>query len=694
MSVRSWGGAVVVGTVLTTVGTVTPAFADASAVTFTSPTANQTVSGTVGIDFVINPAAGATATSFDASVGIHTVYVTLPNGGCTSSCVQHADVPTSNWAPEPTDPGQPSPNVQDGPQDVVVYVHQKNANDFGTRGPSVVVDNARPVLTLDPTGLNPYGKYFLDTTSPTADASITVGYAVTAATGHDSDPDAAPASVTVRLEDPQRVLETSTVDSPGHRAFVWDTHAVRSSTVTLLFEATSRAGAPSQQRSRNVSVDHGLLVSVPDAPTATVPYGWTGPITLRIPTGLTDPFLTNCPTTNDLNDVTYAASLMVSVDGSAPTVVQTVTAYDSWYLYARQPPCWQLKHLLPALTTGLTAGTHTIVASQTDNRGITSAAPAFTVDVAPAPAFLTLTGPALVASGAAGTLTGKLSSAAPTGGVPVTFSFQPHDSSTLTPLATVTTDASGTARFVTRPTGNGTWHASSAATRDLTAGQATPSPVAVDNAAPRITSAYAGPAVASTATTQPVTFGYSGTDDVAVASYDVGVRSAGPGAPLGSVTYPTAWQHTTSRSVHLTVTPGGQVCFTVRARDRVNKLSAWTVLRCSAVPYDDRALTRSSSGTTQLTQQGALNATVTRLSPGGQLRLAAQTSRYLAVCLYAGPGQGTVGVYRGSALIERISLAATRAGRRTVMVPGGTGIVSIRGVSGRSLVDGLAVRRI
>ena len=202
---------------------------------------------------------------------------------------------------------------------------------------------------------------------------------------------------------------------------------------------------------------------------------------------------------------------------------------------------------------------------------------------------MTLAGPAVVASGAAATLTARLSSAAPTGGVPVTFSFQPKGSSALTPLATVATDASGTARLVTRPTGNGTWHASSAATKDLTAGQAAPSPVAVDSTAPRITSAYAGPAVAPSATTRPVTFSYAGADDVAVASYDVGVRTAGPGAPLGTVTYPTAWQHTTSRSVHLTVAPGGQVCFTVRARDRVNRLSAWTVLHCSAVPYDDRA---------------------------------------------------------------------------------------------------------
>jgi hypothetical protein len=204
---------------------------------------------------------------------------------------------------------------------------------------------------------------------------------------------------------------------------------------------------------------------------------------------------------------------------------------------------------------------------------------------------------------------------------------------------------------------------------------------AVDAAAPSITAASTGTLVVNATKSSPVTFSYKAADNTGVDSYDVGYRSAPPRGALGALTRPATWQATTASSQKLTVAPGGEVCFVVRARDRVGNTSAWSGARCSVVPYDDRALT----------------GTVSRLNgSGAALSIGSQRGSRIAVVVLRGPSQGIVDVYAGSHKVGRVNLSSTTWHRDVVLLPtyAFAGTITIRSVSSAlSLIDALGVVR-
>lgn len=218
---------------------------------------------------------------------------------------------------------------------------------------------------------------------------------------------------------------------------------------------------------------------------------------------------------------------------------------------------------------------------------------------------------------------------------------------------------------------------------------------AVDTAAPTITAASTGALVVSATKSSAVTFSYKAADNTGVASYDVGYRYAPPRGALGALTRPSTWQATTATSQKLTVAPGGEVCFVVRARDRMGNTSAWSGARCSAVPYDDRAL--AGSKVSRITNSRALTGTVSRLnSSGATLSIGSQRGSRIAVVVLRGPKQGVVDVYAGSHKVGRVSLSSTTWRRDVVLLPtyAFTGTISIRSVSSApSLIDALGVVR-
>jgi hypothetical protein len=191
-----------------------------------------------------------------------------------------------------------------------------------------------------------------------------------------------------------------------------------------------------------------------------------------------------------------------------------------------------------------------------------------------------------------------------------------------------------------------------------------------DGAAPTITSASAGPLLRTSATTTTVTFSYRATDNLGVKSYDVGYRSAAPGQLLGGWRYASTWQGMTATQVSLSVPPGGQVCFAVRARDVIGNTTAWTSQRCTLVPLDDRAMSVSGSAS-RITSSLAVNGTATRLNTKGAAAYrAGLAGDEVHLTVLKGPGQGTVEVRVASQVYGRYSLSATTWRRETLVLRG------------------------
>lgn len=220
--------------------------------------------------------------------------------------------------------------------------------------------------------------------------------------------------------------------------------------------------------------------------------------------------------------------------------------------------------------------------------------------------------------------------------------------------------------------------------------------VTTDRTAPRVKGAAVGPGVVASGATGTVTFHYAARDASGIASVDVSYRVAPRGGALGPVVAPASWQHTTSASERLTLAPGEEGCFSVRARDRVGNVSANTPWSCTTVPLDDRSMS-ASAGTLRLAAAGALDRTITLLArSGARLTLTAQHGNRVAVIALAGPGQGGVDVYAAGTRLGHVSLAATTWHRETILLPvhAFTGSVVVDSVgTAPSLIDAVAVLR-
>ena len=195
---------------------------------------------------------------------------------------------------------------------------------------------------------------------------------------------------------------------------------------------------------------------------------------------------------------------------------------------------------------------------------------------------------------------------------------------------------------------------------------------------------------------------YGASDPSGVASYDIRYRSvAWNGTGFSAMTVPAGWASTTARSRSLALVPGREYCVSVRARDRVGNLSAWSAEQCTAAPLDDRALARATSGWASATSSTALSGTLTRTSvAGSRLARTSAHARRLAVVATTCPSCGAVDVLVGATRIGSLSLvSSTTRPRQVLMLPLQAGVrsgtVTLRSTrSGRPvIVDGLGLRR-
>ncbi|WP_374971388.1 hypothetical protein [Terrabacter sp. BE26] len=191
-----------------------------------------------------------------------------------------------------------------------------------------------------------------------------------------------------------------------------------------------------------------------------------------------------------------------------------------------------------------------------------------------------------------------------------------------------------------------------------------------DGVAPTITSASAGSLLRTTAATTKVTFSYRATDNLGVTSYDVGFQYAPPGKLMGGWQYPATWQRTASTQQSVSVPPGGQVCYAVRARDAIGNLTPWTTPRCAMVPFDDRAMGVTGSAS-RITSSLAVNGTITRLNAKGAVAYrAGMAGEEVHLTVLKGPAQGTIEVRANNHVFGRYSLAAPTWRRQTLVLSG------------------------
>ena len=183
--------------------------------------------------------------------------------------------------------------------------------------------------------------------------------------------------------------------------------------------------------------------------------------------------------------------------------------------------------------------------------------------------------------------------------------------------------------------------------------------------------------------------GADGTDP-----YDVVVSSAPYDGPFGSPS--NVATSNGARSVQFTGSPGRTYCFTVYAEDDAgNRTSA---RRCTAVPLNDRAL--SGGGWTRESAAGAYLGTFSQTKvQGAVLEREGVEAKRLAVIVSKCPACGAIKVFRGSTLLDTVSLQASSLRRKVLIVVDTantvrSGKVRIKNVSDEKvMVEGLGVSR-
>jgi hypothetical protein len=182
-----------------------------------------------------------------------------------------------------------------------------------------------------------------------------------------------------------------------------------------------------------------------------------------------------------------------------------------------------------------------------------------------------------------------------------------------------------------------------------------------------------------------------------VDSFDVQYRSAPWNGTFGGY---TAWKsHTTAGAALIDGTSGRTYCFSVLSRVG-SRLGTWSPEVCTAVPLDDRSLTRGS-GWTALTGTQYYRSTVLRASAAGSsLTRTGVVAKRAALLVSTCPTCGSVKVYWDGVYQRTISLVSATARNRVLMtavsfsaVRTGTLKLVVGSSSKLVRVDGVAISR-
>ena len=182
------------------------------------------------------------------------------------------------------------------------------------------------------------------------------------------------------------------------------------------------------------------------------------------------------------------------------------------------------------------------------------------------------------------------------------------------------------------------------------------------------------------------------------ANYDVRYRKAAYNGAFGSpVTFKSK---TTGKSATFTGAVGTTYCFSVRSRAASGAVSAWTRETCTAVPLDERSMTKSGSWTAG-TGSAYFKSTYLRSTAKGAklVRTGAQAKR-IAIVATTCSTCGRVSVYWGSTLLKTVSLVSTTTKNKRVItiatfaeVRSGTITLKVYASGKKVLIDGLVISK-
>ena len=207
-------------------------------------------------------------------------------------------------------------------------------------------------------------------------------------------------------------------------------------------------------------------------------------------------------------------------------------------------------------------------------------------------------------------------------------------------------------------------------------------------------------AVSNTVLGKSLTLRWSGQDSggSSVASYDIRDRYAASGGGFGAFKYPATWQQRTVPSLTVGLRQGYSYCYSVRARDGVGNLGAWSPERCTMAAYDDRAL--AASGPYRRSSSAYMYGTYTRTFAARQT-LSRSGIRARRVGIVAGVCStcGAVDVWLGGVKVGTVNTRrATTKWRQVLWLPRHattrTGSLVLRSSSSRPVfVDGVVLQK-
>lgn len=182
-----------------------------------------------------------------------------------------------------------------------------------------------------------------------------------------------------------------------------------------------------------------------------------------------------------------------------------------------------------------------------------------------------------------------------------------------------------------------------------------------------------------------------------VAAYDVRYRTATATRGWSGYLYPAAWKATTATHGSVSLAPGTEYCFSVRARDRAGNVSPWTADRCVARAADDRVLSATAAVRGRSTRYFAQTYTRTAAA-GALLQLGGVTATRVGIVVTTCSHCGSIDVSLAGHYLGRISTYATTTHYQQVRwlpaVALRTGTLRIRAAGATSdFVDGVVTVR-
>lgn len=219
-------------------------------------------------------------------------------------------------------------------------------------------------------------------------------------------------------------------------------------------------------------------------------------------------------------------------------------------------------------------------------------------------------------------------------------------------------------------------------------------PFVIDTAAPTVTMTKpSAPFQLALSTTAAWTSNGTGS---AVSEHAVRWRRAPYNGAFGSWTETTV-AGATSKSFG-PLAPGSTYCYSASARDQAGNSSAWASARCTAVPLDERSLTRTGTWTASTPSGWFRTTALSTTSLGARLSRSGAVVKRVSLTALACRTCGVVGVYVGSTRVGTVNLAASTTQRRTWNLPAfslRSGTVSLRVLSTGKLVriDALGISR-